>query len=78
MKLDHRKAQETLNHSGNKGAMYEHAFRGALGKCLPVNLQFGHGEIVDSLGHRSNQTDVVIVSRDHPGTFTQICLNCSM
>jgi Domain of unknown function (DUF6602) len=70
MKLDHRRAQETLSHSGNKGSMYEHAFREALAKCLPVSLQFGHGEIVDSLGHRSNQTDVVIVSRDHPGTFS--------
>lgn len=69
MKVDHRMAQALLSHSGNKGTRYELAFRRALTSCLPVNLQFGHGEVIDSLGHRSNQTDVVIVSHDHPGTF---------
>jgi hypothetical protein len=70
MNVDHEEAKVTLLHSGNKGTSYEVAFRTALASCLPVNLQFGNGEVIDSLGHRSKQTDVVIVSREHPGTFT--------
>jgi hypothetical protein len=37
---------------------------------MPISLSFGHGEVIDSLGNRSRQTDAVVLSRDHPGTFT--------
>ena len=67
-KLDEIRA--TLAHSGDKGALVEEVFRGFLQKYLPRRLAVGHGEIVDLKGQRSRQTDVVIVSEDHPFTFT--------
>jgi hypothetical protein len=67
-KLDEIRA--TLAHSGDKGALVEEVFRGFLQKYLPRRLAVGHGGIVDLKGQRSRQTDVVIVSEDHPFTFT--------
>jgi hypothetical protein len=33
-------------------------------------LAVGHGEVIDTYGNHSSQTDVVIVTEDHPFTFT--------
>jgi hypothetical protein len=34
-------------------------------------LAIGHGEVIDTYGNRSSQTDVVIVNEDHPFTFSE-------
>jgi hypothetical protein len=67
-KLDEIRA--TFAHAGDKGTSAEDSFREFLREYLPRRLAVGHGEIVDLKGERSRQTDVVIVSEDHPFTFT--------
>jgi hypothetical protein len=67
-KLDEIRA--TFAHAGDKGTSAEDSFREFLRKYLPRRLAVGHGEVVDVNGRRSRQTDVVIVSEDHPFTFT--------
>ena len=67
-KLDEIRA--TFAHAGDKGASAEDSFRKFLREYLPRRLAVGHGEIVDREGRRSRQTDVVIVTEDHPFTFT--------
>jgi len=49
--------------------MAEDAFRTFLREYLPRRLAIGQGEIIDSKGQHSTQTDVVIVNEDHPFTF---------
>lgn len=60
----------TFTHAGDKGVSVEDAFRDFLRQYLPRRLTVGHGEVVDLHGGRSKQTDVVIVTDDHPFTFT--------
>jgi hypothetical protein len=55
---------------GIKGSGAEETLRSFLRKYLPRRLELGHGEVVDSFGNRSKQTDVVIATKDHPFTFT--------
>src|SRR3954454_14882631 len=69
-KLD--QARIRFKQSGDVGtAGAEVPFRDFLREYLPGIYEVGHGEIVDSDGHRSAQTDVVIVEPDHPFTFTE-------
>lgn len=63
--------RETFKHSGNKGTNTEYLFADFARKYLPRKLEIGNGEIIDSFGNRSGQTDIIIVSEDHPFTFTQ-------
>ena len=67
-KLD--EARATFTHPGDKGTFCEVSFRAFLRQYLPRRLELGNGEIVDHNGRRSRQTDVVVVSEDHPFTFT--------
>lgn len=67
-KLDEVRAK--LEHPGEKGAAVETLFRGLLLEYLPRRLEIGRGEIIDTKGRRSRQTDLVIVNEDHPLTFT--------
>lgn len=60
-----------FGHSGNKGTNTEAILRDFLREYLPRRYDIGTGEIMDSGGRRSAQTDVVIVTGDHPFTFTQ-------
>ena len=70
MKAKLKEARATFTHPGGKGTSVEDSFRVFLRQYLPRRLEVGHGEIVDRNGRRSRQTDVVIVSEDHPFTFT--------
>lgn len=70
MKEKLKEARATFTHSGDKGTSVEDSFRRFLREYLPRRLEVGHGEIVDPNGRRSKQTDVVIVSEEHPFTFT--------
>ena len=62
--------RETFKHSGNKGTNTEDIFGQFVRYYLPRRLEIGNGEIIDSKGNRSGQTDIVIVNDDHPFTFT--------
>lgn len=59
-----------FQHSGNKGATAEAIVRSVLRDYMPRAYGVGHGEIIDSKGRRSAQTDIVIVTGEHPFTFT--------
>ncbi len=59
-----------FGHSGNKGANTETILREFLREYLPRRYGIGHGEIIDSKNGRSPQTDIVIVTDEHPFTFT--------
>lgn len=54
---------------GIKGSGAEETVRSFLRDYLPRRLEVGHGEVVDTFGNRSKQTDVVIATDDHPYTF---------
>lgn len=60
----------TLRHAGGKGEQVEEIVRSFLREYLPRRLDVGHGEVIDASGGRSPQTDIVIVTDDHPVTFT--------
>ena len=64
-------ARATFEQSGDKGASAEEAFRGLLRTYLPRSMGVGQGEVVDTHGNRSAQTDVVIATDDHPFTYTE-------
>lgn len=70
MKARLEEMRATFNHAGNKGESVEIIFRRFLRDYLPRRLEIGHGEIIDSHGNTSAQTDVVVVTEDHPFTFT--------
>jgi len=70
MRAKLEEARATFTQPGDKGTSVEVSFRTFLRQYLPRRLEVGNGEIIDSKGRRSKQTDVVIVSEDHPFTFT--------
>ncbi len=53
-----------------KGTNVEEELRVFLREYLPRSLSVGHGEVLDTFGGRSPQTDVVIATDEHPATFT--------
>lgn len=61
----------TLRHAGGKGQQVEEEIRSFLREYLPRRLEVGHGEIIDTSGARSSETDVIIVTDDHPFTFAR-------
>lgn len=61
----------TFTHPGDKGVSIEDVFRKFLCEYLPRKLTVGSGEVIDSKWNRSKQTDIVIVTEDHPFTFSQ-------
>lgn len=62
-------ARGKYEHRGEKGVDVESAVRDVLREYLPRIYGIGHGEIIDSHGRRSAQTDIVITNPDHPFTF---------
>ena len=66
-----RAARERYDHKGIRGSNAEHAFREFLREYLPRRLAVGHGEVIDTHGERSRQTDCVIATEDHPFTFSE-------
>jgi hypothetical protein len=69
LKLDEIRA--TFKQSGDKGTTVEDEVRELLRTYLPSRTRVGHGEIIDTAGRASHQTDIVIVGDDHPYTFTE-------
>lgn len=54
----------------DRGSSLEASFREFLRTFLPRRLEVGQGEVIDTYGQRSAQTDVVIVTEDHPPIFS--------
>jgi hypothetical protein len=71
MKTRLAQARATFAHSGIKGDHAEEAVREFLRQYMPRSYSIGTGEVIDSHGHRSAQTDVVITSEVHPFTFNE-------
>jgi hypothetical protein len=71
MREDLAKARARFSQSGDKGTAIEDAFHQFLREYLPRRLEVGHGEVIDSFGNRSAQTDIVIANEDHPFTFNE-------
>lgn len=55
-----------LTHNGEKGSAREALVRQVLNRFLPSQYEVGTGEIVDHLGRRSKQVDIVVARRDMP------------
>lgn len=70
MALDLEKIRTKFSHAGDKGFNVAEVFREFLREYLSHKHRVGHGEIIDTLNNRSGQTDVVIVTDDHPYTIT--------
>lgn len=75
-----------FDHSGNKGALAETAFRNFLRKYMPGNASVGHGEVFDIDGRLSKQTDIVVANEYHvalqsdweePQRFTIEAVQCA-
>src|SRR5688500_10098733 len=66
LELELQKTRETLDHRGAKGDLNEIAFREFLREHLPPQLRVGTGEVVDTHGRRSLQTDVAIADEEQP------------
>jgi len=64
------KARATFAHNVNRGDGGEASLRAVLRQYLPRRYELGHGEVVDSFGGRSAQTDIVVANEDHPFIFT--------
>jgi len=72
MRLALLEARAKFEHSGNKGIAVEEAVRALLRRFLPKNFSVGHGELIDSSGRRSKQTDVVVINHDHPPIYAEM------
>jgi hypothetical protein len=70
MRLHLEEIRATFQHKGVKGDKVEDSVRQLLRRYLPTKFQIGKGEVVDTTGQRSAQTDVVVVDDYHPFTFT--------
>jgi hypothetical protein len=54
-------------HRGGKGSIVEAVFRQFLREY--TRLEIGNGEVIDTYGHKSAQTDAIIVGAGHPLIF---------
>jgi len=70
MRAQLARSREKYSHSGGKGANAESVFRHFVAEYLPRRMVLGHGEVVDTHGHRSRETDVVVVNEEHPPLFS--------
>ena len=59
----------TQTNMSSLGTGVENVLRDFLREYLPRRLDVGQGVVVDAKVGRSRQTDVVIVTQDHPRTF---------
>jgi hypothetical protein len=63
--------RSVLMHSGSKGSHAEEALRSVFRRYLPRRFAIGQGEIIDTKNNRSGQTDIVVISEDHPFIFPE-------
>ena len=56
-------SRQVLDHAGEKGASIERIIRAGLRDILPEKIGVGHGFVIDSLGGRSRQMDIILYDR---------------
>lgn len=56
---------------GSRNRRRRGAVPGVLTEYLPRDLTVGQGEVIDTEGKRSGQTDIVVAAADHPFLFAQ-------
>ncbi|MGG0277785.1 DUF6602 domain-containing protein [Bacillus rhizoplanae] len=66
MELKLEEIQIVHKHRGNRGDNAEEIVREFLREYLPSLQRVGNGEIIDSTGQISNETDIVILNEYHP------------
>lgn len=59
-------ARARLEHSASKGSLLESELRKILRDHLPRSFDVGQGEVVDSLGSRTGQIDLLITNEHQP------------
>ena len=64
-------ARAGLKHGGAKGSRVEEGVRRAVRRHLPGAYRVGHGEVIDSQGRRSAQSDLIVTNSDHPFTYDE-------
>jgi hypothetical protein len=58
--------QEVLQQSTDLGSVREHFVKHVLENFLPQNITVGSGEIIDGVGNRSGQEDIILYRSDFP------------
>lgn len=66
LKTESELAAALIKHAGELGSAREAMVSSVLSRLLPDMYDVGSGEIVDHLGRRSRQIDIVIARRDFP------------
>jgi hypothetical protein len=66
-----QEARSSFTHAGTKGSVVEASTREFLKRYLPSRLSVGHGEVIDSEGRRSCQSDIVVTNEDHPLSYPE-------
>jgi Domain of unknown function (DUF6602) len=66
LNLELAKAREKFAHMGDRGEGGEGAFRWFLREHLSPRFRVGQGEVIDSVGRRSAQTDVIVADEEQP------------
>jgi len=66
VELDLKDARARFKQTTDIGTEFEMSIREVLEKHLPAWTSVGNGEIIDSKGTRSAQTDVIITNQDQP------------
>ncbi len=56
-------SRQVLDHAGEKGASIERVVRSGLRDILPEKIGVTHGFVIDSLGGRSKQMDIILYDR---------------
>lgn len=69
--------RDNLRHPGSKGNQAEDILREFLGERLPDGLSVGKGEIIDHIGNRSKECDVVIYDTQRAPVFFQKDGHCA-
>lgn len=59
-------ARARLGHAASKGSILESELRRILAEHLPRGLAVGQGEVVDMLGNRTGQVDLLITNEHQP------------
>ena len=59
-------ARARLEHAASKGALLESELRRILAEHLPRAFGVGQGEVIDSLGNRTGQIDLLITNEHQP------------
>src|SRR5258708_27826595 len=66
LNYEYAASRSILTHSSTIGAIREEVIRDILSKFLPLSVEIGTGQLVDSVGNLSDQVDIVIAKNSTP------------